>query len=131
MKRLFAVFLFTLATGAVAIASGPLPHSTPEAQGISSSAILTFVEAAEKDIEALHGFVLLRHGHVVAQGWWKPYSPETPHRLFSLSKSFTSTAVGLAIEEGLLGLHDPVLSGERDELVENLVDVTSDEMLRN
>ena len=54
--------------------------------------------------------MLLRHGRVVAEGWWKPYLPDDPHILFSLSKSFTSTAVGLAIAEGKLRLDQPVLS---------------------
>ncbi len=90
------------------MASDPLPCSTPEAQDIPSSVILAFVDAAEKD-DALHGFVLWRHGHLVAQGWWKPYGLEIPHQLYSRSKSFTSTAIGLAIEEGRLGLDDMVL----------------------
>ncbi len=87
-----------------------LTHSTPEAQGIASPAILAFVEAADKDIDSLHSFMLLRHGAVVAQGWWSPYAPEIPHVLFSLSKSFTSTAVGLAVADGLLSVDDAVLS---------------------
>lgn len=86
-----------------------LPQSTPEAQGISSRAILGFIEAAEACIDAFHSFMLLRHGHVVASGWWEPYAAERPHVLFSLSKSFTSTAVGLAAAEGRLTLDDPVL----------------------
>ena len=73
-----------------------LTHSTPEAQGIASPAILAFVEAADKDIDSLHSFMLLRHGAVVAQGWWSPYAPEIPHVLFSLSKSFTATAPPIA-----------------------------------
>ena len=88
----------------------PLPHSTPEAQGIPSSAILDFVQAAESELDALHSFILVRHGHRVAQGGWSPYAPEHPHMLFSLSKSFTSTAVGLAVAEGRLSVDDPVLS---------------------
>jgi CubicO group peptidase (beta-lactamase class C family) len=86
-----------------------LPRSTPERQGISSSAILAFVEAADKDIDAMHSFMLVRHGHVVTEGWWRPYDAQTPHILYSLSKSFTSTAVGLAIAEGKLSLDDEVL----------------------
>lgn len=86
-----------------------LPRSSPEAQGISSSAILSFIEAADRDIDSLHSFMLLRHGHVVAEGWWAPYRAESPHMLYSLSKSFTSTAVGLAIAEGKLSLDDEVL----------------------
>jgi len=90
-----------------------LPRSTPEAQGISSTAILDFVEAADQQsvtTKAIQSFMLVRHGHVVAEGWWSPYGPEIPHKMFSLSKSFTSTAVGLAIAEGKLSLDDPVIS---------------------
>jgi CubicO group peptidase (beta-lactamase class C family) len=86
-----------------------LPRSSPEAQGISSSAILSFVEAADKNIDALHSFMLLRHGHVVAEGWWAPYDAQAPHSLYSLSKSFTTTAVGLAISDGKLRLDDELL----------------------
>src|SRR6266536_5617312 len=92
-----------------------LPRSSPERQGISSSAILAFVERADSEINAVHSFMLVRHGHVVAEGWWSPYSAETPHSLYSLSKSFTSTAVGLAIHEGKLSLDDEVLKFFPDE----------------
>lgn len=85
-----------------------LPRSAPEAQGISSSAIDAFLEAAQ-GIRDPHSFMLLRHGTVVAEGWWHPYRAERRHALFSLSKSFTSTAVGLAVAEGRLGVDDPVL----------------------
>jgi CubicO group peptidase (beta-lactamase class C family) len=57
----------------------------------------------------MHSFMLVRHGHVVVEGWWAPYDADTPHILYSLSKSFTSTAVGLAIAEGKLSLDDEVL----------------------
>ena len=86
-----------------------LPRSSPEAQGVSSSAVLAFVEAADQKIESMNSFMLVRHGHVVAEGWWAPYEAESPHSLYSLSKSFTSTAVGLAIAEGKLSLDDEVL----------------------
>jgi CubicO group peptidase (beta-lactamase class C family) len=89
-------------------ANAPLPRSAPEAQGISSNAIQDFVEAADK-INTLHSFMLVRHGHVIAQGWWKPEAADKPHILQSLSKSFNATAVGLAIADGKLDLNDPVL----------------------
>jgi CubicO group peptidase (beta-lactamase class C family) len=87
-----------------------LPRSTPEQQGISSAAISAFVKTAEKSIKSLHSFMLLRHGTVVAEGWWYPFRPEAAHMLFSLSKSFTSTAVGFAVAEGRLSVDDTVLS---------------------
>src|SRR5215510_1663473 len=86
-----------------------LPRSTPERQGVSSAGILGFVQAADTAVDAMNSFMLVRHGQVVAEGWWSPYDAETPHVLYSLSKSFTSTAVGLAISEGKLSLDDQVL----------------------
>jgi CubicO group peptidase (beta-lactamase class C family) len=86
-----------------------LPRSTPESQGIPSEAIRAFVEAADRDVTTMHSFMLVRHGQVIAECWWKPESAEKPHVMHSLSKSFTSTAVGLAIEEGKLSLDDEVL----------------------
>ncbi len=90
-------------------AASKLPRSTPEAQGVASEAIARFVEEADRKVESMHSFMLVRHGHVVAEGWWEPFSAEERHMMFSLSKSFTSTAVGLAIEEGKLSLDDRVL----------------------
>ncbi|MDB4435160.1 beta-lactamase family protein, partial [Akkermansiaceae bacterium] len=71
---------------------------------------MSFIERLEKDIDAVHSFMILRRGKRIAQGWWAPFDETTPHLMHSLSKSFTSTAVGLAIEEGQLSLNDPVIS---------------------
>ena len=86
-----------------------LPRSSPEEQGVSSAGILAFVEAVDKNVQSLHSVMLVRHGHVVAAGWWAPYDAQSRHALYSLSKSFASTAVGIAIAEGKLSLDDEVL----------------------
>ncbi len=113
MKNYFAMALIVLNTTICHAAD--LPRSTPEEQGVSSSGILSFIEAVDKDVESLNSFMLLRHGKVVAEGWWSPYHPQAPHSLYSLSKSFTSTAVGLAISEGKLSVDDPVIKFFPDE----------------
>lgn len=107
--RLFFLFAFTVYVESVFAVEKPLPRSTPEAQGVSSAAICAFVEAANTSIKTLHSFMMVRHGKVIAEGWWKPESAEKPHVLWSLSKSFAATAVGLAVADGKLGLDDPVL----------------------
>src|SRR5262245_43043714 len=112
--RLLAVVAL-LALSSSVRAGSELPRSSPEEQGVSSPAVQAFVDAANKDIDSLHSFMLIRHGHVVAEGWWSPYAAESPHMLFSLSKSFTSTAVGLAVGEGKLSVDDPVLKFFPDE----------------
>jgi CubicO group peptidase (beta-lactamase class C family) len=86
-----------------------LPRNTPEREGISSAAVLDFINTADQQIDTMNSFMLVRHGAVVAEGWWAPYDATTPHILYSLSKSFTSTAVGLAIADGKMSLDDEVL----------------------
>ncbi|HEY2172955.1 MAG TPA: serine hydrolase domain-containing protein [Mycobacteriales bacterium] len=88
-----------------------LPFSSPAAQGVDARGLHAFLDTIEAapDIEP-HSLMVLRHGHVVAQGWWAPYSADRRHLLYSLSKSFTSTAAAFAAAEGLLRLDDPVIA---------------------
>jgi CubicO group peptidase (beta-lactamase class C family) len=88
----------------------------PESLGVSSAAIAAFVDACEASPYELHSFVVARHGQIAARGWWAPYRVDAPHSLYSLSKSFTSTAVGFAVEAGKLGLSDKVVDFFHDEL---------------
>ncbi|HET9906050.1 MAG TPA: serine hydrolase [Anaerolineales bacterium] len=97
-------------------------RTNPEAEGISSIAVLDFIRAVEQHnhpLDAVQGFMLLRHGNVAAEGWWSPYGPEHPHTCYSLSKSFTSTAIGLAVAEGRLTVDDPVLKYFPDDAPAN------------
>jgi CubicO group peptidase (beta-lactamase class C family) len=113
---------------------GSLGRSTPESQGIDSAALLAFVKEAEKELDSLHSVMVARNGSVVAEGWWAPYGPEVNHWLFSLSKGFASTGVGIAISEGRLGLGDPVISFFPDETPkvpsENLKKMTVGDLLK-
>ncbi|MFO0906431.1 MAG: serine hydrolase [Pirellulales bacterium] len=115
MSRILTLWLVTMSSLA---AAADLPRSAPESQGVSSAAVLQFVEAVD-GVESMNSFMLVRHGHVVAEGWWTPYNPQARHSLYSLSKSFTSTAVGLAIAEGKLKLDDQVLSFFHDDAPAN------------
>ncbi|MCA9056922.1 MAG: serine hydrolase, partial [Planctomycetaceae bacterium] len=99
-----------------AIQAQSLPRSTPESQGVSSPDVQAFVKAADEQIDTMHSFMLVRHGSVVAEGWWEPEAAEKNHVLWSLSKSFTSTAVGLAVSEGRLNIDDKVVSFFPDDL---------------
>jgi CubicO group peptidase (beta-lactamase class C family) len=109
-KLILCLALTVLASTARAGDAKPFsfPRSTPEAQGVSSAAVLVLVEALDQ-VDAMNSFMLVRHGHVVAEGWWTPYDAQSKHELYSLSKSFTSTAVGMAVAEGKLSIDDEVL----------------------
>ncbi|MBM2618464.1 beta-lactamase family protein [Actinoplanes sp. LDG1-06] len=86
-----------------------LPRSSPVASGVSSRAVAAVLDRLEAASVECHSIMVVRHGHVVAEGWWAPYSAVRPHLLYSLTKSFTSVAVGLAVGDGLLSPDDRVV----------------------
>ena len=106
------------------MSSGPcvLPRSTPEQQGISSAVIRRFLNAVENSGQEFHSLMILRHGNVVAECWWAPYSPEHRQQLYSASKSFTSTAIGFAVSEGYLTVDDPIITFFPEMLPDNISD---------
>lgn len=74
----------------------------PEDAGVSSQGILDYIEAREKLGIEPHALWVVHHGKVAARLNYAPYDDETPHMMFSLSKSFCSAAAGFAVAEGLL-----------------------------
>lgn len=86
-----------------------LPRSRPSDQQVDARGLLDFLDGVERRGLDLHSLIVVRHGAVVAEGWWEPYRPDLVHLLYSLSKSFTSTAIGIAQAEGLLSVDDLVL----------------------
>jgi CubicO group peptidase (beta-lactamase class C family) len=97
-----------------------LPRSMPEAEGVSSAGLIAFLDAIVKSKIEFHSLMVLRHGKVIAEGWWAPYAAPLKHTLYSLSKSFTSTAVGLAINEGKFKLDSKVISFFPEDLPETI-----------
>ena len=78
-----------------------LRRASPESVGLSSGRIRKLLRDLENETE-MHGVMIARHGAVVAESWWAPYTPELPHILHSLGKSYVSTGVGMAVTEGLI-----------------------------
>jgi CubicO group peptidase (beta-lactamase class C family) len=71
--------------------------------------VVGLIEAIEGRGVECHSIVVVHRGQVVAEGAWAPYAGDRPQLLYSLTKSFTSIAVGLAIGDGLLSLDDRVV----------------------
>ena len=85
-----------------------LQHVTPESVGIKSAAIKAFLDEINEKKLGLQSFTVVRHDKVCAQGFFSPYAKDYPHVLYSMSKSFTSTAVGFAVADGLLNTEDKI-----------------------
>lgn len=87
-----------------------LPRATPEAQGVDPGAVRAMVEAWEAADVRPSALAVVRHGAVVAEATWAPYAPTDRLQKYSLSKTFTASAVGLAVAEGLLAVTDTAAS---------------------
>ncbi|WP_211218000.1 serine hydrolase domain-containing protein [Humibacter albus] len=83
-------------------------RSTPEGEGVDAAGIHSLIGALEADpAQDPHALIVVRHGAVVASVQWEPYATQRPQLVYSLSKSFTSTAAAFAAAEGLLDLDTP------------------------
>lgn len=93
-----------------------LPRSTPQAEKVNPKAITNYLEAVKKSGQDLHSLMILRHGKVVAEYWFGDNAANKPHVLNSVSKTFTSTAIGFAVDENRLKVTDKVISFFPDKL---------------
>jgi CubicO group peptidase (beta-lactamase class C family) len=92
------------------VSSARLLRSTPTDEQVSAAGIDAFLDAIDAvPSVVLHSLMILRRGRVIAEGWWAPYRPDDVHLLYSVSKSFTATALGFAVAEGRLSLGDSVV----------------------
>ncbi|WP_244843759.1 serine hydrolase domain-containing protein [Actinocatenispora sera] len=97
-----------------------LPRASASSQGVAAAGVSALLDRLATAGVECHSLMVVRHGHVVAEGWWTPYSPERPHLLYSLTKSFGSIAVGLAIESGRLRLDDRIVDVLPDHVPESV-----------
>ena len=104
---------------------------TPESVGIPSQAILNFLERIDAERINMHGFLLVRHNQIAAEGYWAPWSAERKHRMYSISKSFVSLAVGMMVDEGKFSLDDRIAEFFQDKCPDNLHPWLADSTIRD
>ena len=134
IKRIIlsAAMLLTAFVSASAYNDG-IPRSTPEAEGVDPQVITKFFSDLDKSGLEVHSIMIIRHGKVIAEHWWAPYAPEYTHAMYSCTKTFTATAIGFAVQEGLLKVSDKVISFFPDLLPdvisEDLANLTVEHLL--
>jgi CubicO group peptidase (beta-lactamase class C family) len=86
-----------------------LPRATPQSRGTDPAILLALLDDIERQDIELHSLLVWQDGALIADAYWAPYSAGRPHMMHSVTKSFTSMAVGLAVADGLLSVDDAVL----------------------
>lgn len=137
MKNKFGLILLTfclLVSSTICAQINDLQRSTPEAEGVSSKAIVTLFDSLTALPQTdIHSVMVLRHGKVIAEIYPAPFAPEYRHTMYSCSKTFVGAAVGLAIEDNRLRLTDRVGTFFPellpDSVSANLADMTVHDLL--
>lgn len=86
-----------------------LVFGSPKEAGVPSGAVLSCLKRLKEQNVPLHSLLLYRKGKVIAEAYSFPYDKHSLHRMYSITKSFASLAVGLLADRGMIGLDDPVI----------------------
>ena len=106
---------------------------SPERAGIQSCYVKRFIDLINKRGLHMHSMLMMRGSDIFYEGYWAPYNKDTIQRMYSVTKSFVSCAIGLCSDDGLIGLDDKIAEYFPDKidtpLDENLKDQTIRQML--
>ncbi|MCL2709610.1 MAG: beta-lactamase family protein [Planctomycetaceae bacterium] len=129
---IFALAIFLLCQSSFANeAAKKLPYASPESQGVPTEAIVAFMEELEQNNLNMHSFMLLRNGNILAECYWSHFAADKKHRMYSVSKSFTSVAIGMMIDEGKISLDDKVADFFPEFIPENVHPYVRQAAVRN
>lgn len=109
----------------------PLPVVSPESVGLDSDVILRYLKKLEQEGHCLHGFTIVRHGKIAAEGYYAPQKPEWKHRMYSTSKSFVAVAIGMLQDEGKISIQDKVAPYFPEKLPASLHPYIADATIRD
>lgn len=142
MKKVFVTLLCTASLLLAGCSSTKKQEIIDLPRGEASAdlvaAVDSFVKATQTrpvkpDSIQLHSIMVLKHGNVLLERWYNGEAADKPHAMHSVSKTFTATAVGMAINEGKMALSDKVISFFPDkvpaEISDNLAAMTVRDLL--
>ena len=106
-------------------------HVTPEQVGVSSESLKKYIGILEKFNLSIHSIMMIRHGKIFYENYWKPFNKDFLHRMYSVSKSFVSIAIGFLVQDGLINLDDPVTAYLDDDITKDAFEEIKNQTIRN
>ena len=105
--------------------------TTPREAGFSEQSIEKFLQELRRRGLNMHSVLMLRGENIFFERYWAPFTPETPHRMYSVTKSFVSVAIGCLLDEGKIALDDPIVKYFPDKLPETLSPYMAEQTIRH
>ena len=106
-------------------------YAKPEEVGISSKNIKRYLEVLEKAGLSTHNVIIARHDKIVYENYWAPFHKDFLHRMYSVTKSFVSLAIGCLEEEGKLSLDDKIVDLFPSEITEGAHENVKKQTVKN
>src|SRR5690349_10862689 len=100
MKATMAVLCASVVLSAQPAETSAWEESTPESQGMDSTELVKLLRYINQQGKALDSLLIIRHGHLVLELYYPPYTRDKEHIINSVTKSFVAALVGIAIEQG-------------------------------
>jgi len=108
-----------------------MEFKTAESIGIKSEYIERFLDVIEENNIPLHSFMFMKDGVVGAEGYWKPFKADMPHRMYSVTKSFTAMAIGVLADEGKISLDDKIIKFFPDLVLDDVHPYIAETTIKN
>ena len=81
---------------------------TPEQAGVSSKLVTKFVKTLNDRQCRMHAIIMMKGDNVFFETYYKPFTQDYLHRMYSQTKSYVSGAIGLLVGDGKISLDDPI-----------------------
>lgn len=94
--------------------------NTPEEQGFDSGKLAEGLQALQRNAINIDSLLIIRNGNVILDAYFYPYDSSIPHKLASVTKSFTTRLIGIAVDQGKIQLDQPMVSFFPDRTIANL-----------
>ncbi len=95
-------------------------NEQPDKAGISSKSIKDFLDRLYNAEIPMHGVLIVKDDKLVFEAYQKPYNKDSLHRMFSITKSMVSLAIGILADEGKISLDDYIVDYFPDKVPENV-----------
>lgn len=108
-----------------------IKHATPERVAFPVEALAQFMQVLEKKEMRMHSVLMMRGEEIFFEKYWAPFTAQTPHRMYSVTKSFVAIAIGFLCQEGKLSLDDPIVRFFSDKLPESVPPLLQKQTVRH
>ena len=108
-----------------------LQFCRPEEVGVHPGWVEEYAAEMNRRRKMCHSFLMMRHGKVFAEGYWKPFHKNWLHRMYSVSKTFVSAAVGMLADEGKISLDDKIADHFPDQIGEGIHPLVAEMTIRD